>query len=870
MMRWWLFLFISLYSTATWAQTDPDFQKYTGTSLLDAISSLDDYEGIAFSYNPDLIANFKVPDIPENVNSVDAFLTIALKKTGLSFKVISGTYVIFSKSIERKERSISGVVRDKWTKEALPYATIKVKNSSLSTISNTDGKFSILSIPAEADSIQVSYIGYKPQTVPIRGATTSTYISVEMEPQQRNLPSVEITARVEKLIELDKKPSQLTFNPAQLSKIPSLGETDLFSALRKLPGIAGAQDAESGLRLRGGESDQTLVLFDGITVYHVDHFFGFLSAFNSNVVKNIQVYKGGAPAKYGGRAAGVVDITGIDGNKVNPSVTMEANLLSANMLVELPMADEKASLVVGFRRAYTDVIQTNAYQKMFNNIFNSSLPNTDQNVDVFDGDDDPVYSYYDLNAKFNFKPTEKDAFSLNYYQGADDVQITFRGNFENLERISNDDTKWGNRGGSVKWSRKWNKRWFTYLNLGKSNYRSDLRAEESFFRVDDGVLLSQLFFDQRVDVSDLTLRFDNTWEASKNTKLDFGYWATENKISLQAQNQIAILQDSLQEATTNAFYADVSQRLGRFDITGGLRATIYSNSDEVFVDPRLSATYSINEFLTAKAAYGIHRQMIRRLNERSLYLSIPETWTLASDETVPILRSDHYIGGATFQRAGWTIDLEGFHKDESGTVEYLYPEFGSPVGNLDQFAIGGERKIWGLEFMTKYKRKNHGILVGYTYIDAQSRYDEVNNGAYFTSSGISEHELNLVYSFEHKRWDFSAAFVLASGTPYTPVLGTFVVTLPSGEQEQFISLGQINSARLDMYQRLDVEGSYTVPLKKGTLEMGVSVYNLYDNQSVKFIDYFEIPIEGTAFYTLGRKNVYTLGITPSIFVKLRI
>jgi hypothetical protein len=702
-----------------------------------------------------------------------------------------------------------------------------------------------------------------------RSAALTGNLDFDLKRTLKNLPSVQINARSKNLLEIDENISQLTFNTSEISTLPNLGENDVFSALRRLPGISGGQDAESGLRIRGGQTDQNLVMFDGISVYHVDHLFGFLSAFNSNVIKNVRVNKGGFDARFGGRSSGVVDITGIDGNKVKPSIQAEATMLSANVLLELPVVKNKASLVFGYRRAFTNLIQSPTYQNIFNNIFNSSLPNTlENNTNVFDGNETPNYFFSDLNAKFNFKPSEKDAISLSYYQGQDDLDITFDGSLDNLTRISEDQTNWGNQGGSLKWSRKWSPKLFTYANYGVSQYSSNLEAQETFLAEAD--TFSQRFFEQQVEVNDNTFRLDNNYTINKTTGIEFGWWNTSNQIVSQAQDQSEILQDSTISAVSNAFYLQLEKRLGRLNTKIGLRATHYSRDGNIYPEPRLSLSYNLTPKLTLKGSYGIFHQMIRRLNERSLYFSIPETWTLSGDNTIPVLRSDHYILGVVYKIDDWEISVEGYHKYERGVVEFLFPEFGIPTGSLDQFALDGNRRIFGVDALLKKSFKNQNIMLGYTFISSESRYDDINQGDYFDSPGVSNHEMSLIYSLQYKRWDFSAAFVLANGVPYTPVLGTFIVTTPNGDQQQFVTIGGVNSKRLEWYHRLDVSAGYTIPLRTGVLQMGVSLYNVYDNLAVKYVDYFRIPREDSEFYDLGQRDIQTLGFTPSVFLKLNL
>lgn len=879
-MRAVLLMFMAaLWAFTASAQEPPDkavLRSFEGKSLTSAVKKLRKKSGIPFSYSSGSIDDVTVPALSDSVSTVDGFLAETLEDSPWDFERIGGTYVIFLKPDDdeapktgRTGFSLSGVVRDAQTGEALPFAVVAVVGASSAATTNTDGKFTLLKVPSDTATVTARYLGYEPVLFKLTPGAAAGLLSLEMERSERTLPSVEIAARKEQMIEIGSRVGQLAFNPIEIARLPNLAENDLFAALRFLPGISANREAASGLRIRGSGSDENMVLFDGIPVYHVDHFFGFLSAFNSNVVKNVQVSKGGFGARYGGRAAGLVNITGIDGNKKKPALTIEAGALSMSVLAELPIVEEKASLVFAYRRAYTDVIGSPTYRGMFNNLFNSSIPNVEPaDIDVF-SDDPPDYTFYDLNAKFHFKPSEKDAVSLSFYQGQDDLGIAFGGVADGIRRVSRDAVTWGNQGGSFKWSRKWSKRFFTYANYGISRYRSNLDAEVSFFR-DDDVLLSRRFFDQRVNLDDNTLRIDNAYEVSPDGRLEFGFWNTDYRVTLQAQDMDFIFADSLQQARLTAGYADYEQRLGRWTAKGGVRASYYDGEQRMYFEPRLSLSFAAGEKTTLKASAGRYTQMIRRLNERSLYFSIPETWALAGQADVPVLNSNQFIAGVVFERNGWELDAEAYHKRESGVVEFLFPEFGLAAGSLDQLAIGGERRITGADFLLRKSFGNHQFLASYTIMSARSRYEGVNRGESFRSAGVSTHEAGLVYNIRVKRWDFSAAVIAASGQPYTPALGTFTVTLENGDRQQFVSLGRVNSQLTDWIHRADVAAGYTLPLKKGALKFGFSVYNVYNNMNVKFIDYFEIPEEDSEFYTLGRRDVFGLGITPSLFMRLKL
>ncbi len=853
------------------------FMSLRGKALQKAVKKLGRKFDIAFSYRSGALDGIAVPNFAEAPPTVERFLRDCLENSMLDLEVIGGTYVFFQKestdansSLGRKDFSLSGLVRDAKTGEGLPFATLGIEGTSLSSTSNTDGKFTLLRVPSDTAVIVVRYLGYKPFRMQLDGESALGPLEVDMESRGRELPSVQITAQKEKIFELGKQPSQLTFSPMEIERLPNLGENDIFAALSLLPGMSSASDLSSGLRIRASESDENLVLFDGMPIYHQDHFFGFLSAFNSNVIKNVQIHKANYSARYGSRTGGLINIQGIDGNKKDLGLLVEAGVLSTNVLLELPLVEDKASFVFAYRRAYTDVLRSPTYTSMFNNLFNSSIPNVrPMEVNLFDGESVPDYSYFDLNAKLHFKPTDKDDIAISFYRGLDDLSIAFRAEAGGITRSSTDAVAWGNTGGSLKWSRKWNERLFSYANIALTEYSSDLNADIAFLANEDE-LLSRRIFQQNTSLQDRTLRLDNNYEINPNARLQFGTWLTQYRVGLQAQDQDFIFTDSVQAASLGALYADYEWSYGRWNLRTGLRAVAHEGEQEPRLEPRVSLGFDVMEHLSLKASAGRHHQMMRRLNERSLYFSIPETWAVAGQAEVPVLRSDQFVLGATYSRNGWEADVEFYYKEELGTVDFLMPEFGIASGSLDQFAIGGRRQVRGIDFLVKKNFSRQYAFLTYTFLDSRSTYEEINGGESFSSMGVARHQGSAVYNFQASRWDFSLSFVWSSGLPYTPVLGTFVLTLESGEQQQFVSLGDVNSRLTPWTHRLDLGAGYTIPLRKGILKFGLNVYNAYNNDNVRFIDYFEIPDAESNFFSLGRREVIGFGILPSLFVRLRI
>lgn len=875
-----LFLFTCLLLSGLNAQPPADadaLSRFEGKPLSVAVKKLRKKHAVPFSFGTGSIDNIDVPQLSDTVTTVYGFLTEVLSRTALEFDVIGGTYVIFSRKEKQGERRtprtgfpLTGVVRDASTGEALPFASVGVAGSAIGTVTNTDGKFTLFKVPADTSTLEIRYLGYESGRLRLTPASAFGAVKIEMRQNERTLPSVEISAGRAQMTETGKKPGSVIFNPSEIYKLPNLGENDLFAALRLLPGVSGSAEAGSGLRIRGAGSDESLVLFDGFTVYHIDHFFGYLSAFNTNVVKNVQLSRGGYGPRYGGRASGLVNITGLEGNKKKPGLTFEAGALSTSILAELPLLEDKASLVFAYRRAYTDILRTLAYRNMFNNLYNSSVPGSASgSTDVFEEDAPPDFGFFDLNAKVHFRPTDKDNVSLSFYRGSDDLDIQFSGSGDGVRRTSEDASSWGNTGASLMWSRKWNKRFSTYAVLGISEYKSTLNAEESLFIRDDE-LLSRRFFDQRTTLNDRTLRLDNAYGLSAESKVEFGMWHTQYGIETLARDQDILFADSVQEATLSAFYADYEHRFGKFTLNGGLRASYYSGDDQWYSEPRLSAVYELSGRIGLKAAVGRYHQMIRRLNERSLYFSIPEAWALSREGSIEELKSDHFVVGANYRHGGTELDVELYHRAETGVAEFLFPGFGIPTGALDELATGGTRSIFGAEVLVKKSFGIHRLMASFTAVSARSRFDGVNGGNFFRSGGVSALESNLVYMVDIGRWDFSASFILASGLPYTAVSGTYSVTTAEGEVVQLLSLGRLNAALTTAVHRLDLAVGYTVPLRTGALKFGISVYNVYNNENMRFVDYFALPRQDSGRFDVGRRDIMGLGFLPSAFVRLKI
>ena len=341
------------------------------------------------------------------------------------------TSFLLGDKTQMNQITISGIVKDKESGETLPFANVFIKDTNIGTTTNGDGFFTLFNVPSENSTIQVQYLGYKVETLTLTKEIVKDKITILLAPDFNKLDEVVInTDSRQQIIKMNENVSQISLSPKRLASIPNLGEKDIFRALQLLPGVSGTNESSAGLYVRGGTPDQNLVLLDGFTVYHVDHFYGFFSAFNSDAIKDIQLFKGGFPAEYGGRISSVMDLTGKRGNINKVSFSGGLSLVSANATLEIPIG-EKANLLLAGRRSYTDIIRSGLY----NNIFDLYNDNDQSNGTRFpnfnnfqQNQTQPSFYFYDLNTKFSYNPSDKDIISISMYNGEDNLDSSRKNN----------------------------------------------------------------------------------------------------------------------------------------------------------------------------------------------------------------------------------------------------------------------------------------------------------------------------------------------------------------------------------------------------------------------------------------------------------
>jgi hypothetical protein len=265
---------------------------------------------------------------------------------------------------ETAGHSVYGRILNYEKNEPLPFAAVVVLSTGKGTATNEDGYFTVM-VPHDTSTMLVSYVGYLDKKIKLNAMRIQSHLVIKMEKDVEQIEEVTVSLEKERIIRVPDQISTVKISPELIAKLPNLGEVDVLRSFQLLPGVSATNETSAGLYVRGGTPDQNLILFDGMTIYHVDHFYGFFSAFNANTIDDIELIKGGFPAKYGGRISSVMEITGKPADMEKFHGGASVSLLSANGFFEAPFPGNKVSLQLAARRSYTDLIRTGLYNKIF-------------------------------------------------------------------------------------------------------------------------------------------------------------------------------------------------------------------------------------------------------------------------------------------------------------------------------------------------------------------------------------------------------------------------------------------------------------------------------------------------------------------------
>jgi len=793
---------------------------------------------------------------------------------------------------------ISGKVTDSETGEAIPYATIRVKGINRGSQTNQDGYYTLQNVPTDTSTIVISSIGYKNGILLLNPDMPKTNLNIAIEPMSFEVGEVIVSGQKENtFLNTSGKISTMQMTPKQLVELPNIGEKDILRVFQLMPGVSAANEGSSGLYVRGGTPDQNLILYDGFTVYHVDHLYGFYSAFNSNAVKDIQLYKGGFESKYAGRLSSVTDITGKDGNSKGFNVGGDISLLSANVYTEIPVGNKFTSLFA-FRKSYKGPI----YNKIFEQFNNSkqAVQRPSNGGPVFgpggglgggrfgsNNFTSQVSSYfYDLNTKLSYRPTDNDIISFSLFNGTDNLDNSVKIDMpsfggggmgiggRSFGSDNSDLTKYGNLGTSLKWSRRWTDKFYGNTLVSYSNYYNnrDRTSNQTITDKNGNETTVKTGALENNDVKDFSFHSDYNWDVSSQNQISFGLKLTKYIINYSySQNDTSTILNMSDKGMLIGGYLQNKFKLldNKLTIIPGIHTTYYEITGKVYAEPRISATYAANDKLKYIGAWGKYYQFANRITREDILSGSSDFWILSDDQKVPVSQAYHYITGVNYETTDYLFSVEGYYKQLVGISEYSLRFNPNPMRmgtRYEQNFYTGKGYTQGIEFLAQ---KKVGSLTGWvSYTRAQARYQfDVYGDKYFPANQDITNEFKIIGIYKWRKISFAATWIFATGRPYSAPEGGYAITLLDGSEKTFVAAGEKNSQRLPDYHRLDLAVNYLLKFRNDLNERGnisFSLFNVYNRENVWYKEYQIVDDQIISIDKLF------LGITPNITITLKL
>ena len=746
----------------------------------------------------------------------------------------------FNFNFSQEKYTLSGTISDAKNNETLIGVNLSIKELNYYITTNEYGFYSI-TLPKGNHTIEVSYMGYQ---------TMEEQISLEQN-TKKNFILIENGQQLDEVIIVEKnktntRKAEMSVNKLAIATIKQmpvvLGEVDIIKSLLFLPGVTNAGEGQSGFNVRGGGADQNLILLDEATLFNSSHLFGFFSVFNPDAIKDLKLYKGGIPARFGGRASSVLDIYQKDGSNKGFHANGGIGLISSRLLLEGPIVKEKGSFLIGGRGSYAHL-----FLKLANN-------------------DNSAY-FYDLNTKMNYKINKNNTLYLSGYFGRD--IFTINKSFSNT---------YGNSTLNLRWNHLFNDKLFSNASMIYSDYYYGLKLDFIGFNWDSGI-------------KNYNLKYDFKYYLNDKIKLNFGTNAIYYDFNpgaikpIDENSAINYRQLEKKYAFEPSFYIDAEQKISsKINVQYGLRYSMfyrlgssnvnnYQNNEAVLFnqdlgiyekatpvnstyygsnktiasfdnfEPRFAMSYEINDSKSVKLSYNKMAQYLQLVSNTASPTPL-DIWTPSDTVIKPQIANQFALGYfSNLKEDAYSLEVEGYYKHIKNRMDYI--DGADLIANeaIEQVILNGEMRSYGLEVLV---RKNIGKFTGwiaYTLSKSQQRTPGrnaletgVNNGEWYRSAYDKTHNIAITSAYKlNEKWSFSGNFTLQSGQP---------VTYPNGQYEYqgivIPSYGLRNQNSLPTYHHLDIAATLT-PRKnakrKWQGEWVFSIYNIYSRKNAASISF---------------------------------
>lgn len=761
----------------------------------------------------------------------------------LLIAILSTSYSSYAQS----NLSISGYVRDASSGEGLIGAVVQAVNYKNATATNSYGFYS-LNVPDTTVRLLVSFVGYQSQELKVN-PKQQKQLNIELVSLDNQLDEVVVTGKKRNENVTSPQMGVFNFSMEEVKNVPVLfGERDILKTIQMLPGVAKGGEGSSNFYVRGGGGDQNLILLDEATVYNASHLLGFFSTFNSDAIKDVELYKGGIPSQYGGRLSSVMDIRMLDGNNKKFSAEGGIGLIASRLKLEGPIVKDKSSFMLSGRRTYAD---------MFLKLSKDESVNKSK-----------LY-FYDLNAKFNYRFDNKNTLYVSGYFGKDDLGYSDLFSFD-----------WGNATATVRWNHILNEKLFSNTSLIYSNFKYNVSVnnDDNDFKIASRI-------------ENFNLKQDFSYFANNNNVLRFGVNVLKQSISPASLNaapgtSVNTIQIESRHGYELAGYVShdykptnwlsiiYGLRLTDFMVTGPgtfydfdasgapINSTVYGNGvikHYLNLEPRLSLSTILNESNSIKASYNRIVQNLHQLTNTTS--SLPTDQYVLSSLNIKPQYADQVALGyfRNFADNKYEFSVESYYKKMGNQIDFRNGADLQANEYLEGELLFGKGRSYGVELFLRKKQGRFNGWLSYTLGKSERQFEQIDNGKWFNARQDRTHDISLVAMYKlSTNWSLGANFVYYTGN---------AVTFPSGKYqlggETVFYYTERNGYRMPDYHRFDVSATYdrNPKNKRFSSSWTFGLYNVYNRKNAYIIDFRDSKDNPN---TTEAYQVALFGIIPSV------
>ena len=752
-----------------------------------------------------------------------------------------------------QKHTISGYISDATNGEKLIGANVYDAKTYQGCVSNSYGFYSV-TLPEGPVSLMISFVGYtshREEVILTKNITFNIELKASLELDEVLVQGEKSGLKIE-----SSQMSVIDLPMKTIANIPAfMGETDLIKSIQLLPGVQSGTEGMSGMYVRGGGPDQNLILLDGVPVYNVNHLFGFFSVFNTDAIQNVKLIKGGFPARYGGRLSSVLDISMKEGNSKEFHGAGSVGVIASKLTLEGPIS-EKASFIVSGRRTYVDIL---AYPLI-------KIAQASEDIDRLKAG----YYFYDLNAKVNYRFSDKSRLYLSSYLGKDRFYLTEKdsysdgfydestGQYETYESSweSNAELWWGNITSALRWNYQLNSKLFSNTTVTYSRYKmlTGFGEYDNFNGTE-----SNTEIDYNSGINDIGTRIDFDYYPNTNHYIRFGLGNTNHSFNPGIFAAKQSFEDTVSfdtklgnsSITTNEselYFEDDIKIGGLLKVNAGLHFTAYDVRNKTFfsLQPRVSSRVQLTEKWSAKASYAQMDQYIHLLTNSNIGLPT-DLWVPATDKVAP-MRSKQLAAGTMYELPkNFEFSVEAFYKRMEDIV--IYKEGASYFSFENDWETKldvGQGTAYGVEVLLMRSAGKATGWIGYTWCKTENQFENQNQGEPFPDNYDRRHDLSFVLSYQiTDRMDVGLTWVYGSGYPTTLGTQEYTSAYNIGEtayQDEYSSsyitdIQHKNNYRVPSYHRMDVSLNFNKETRWGSRTWTFAVYNLYNRKNPFYIDW---------------------------------